>query len=1008
MKNAILHVILLALALITPASVKAQTSVNIITGHNTSAMQAAIANSIGAQRAVQLKPVMALEHVSVLSDAKAGFAIVGERNGEPIVYGYGDKPVDPDNVSPEFLFLLSLYNDASDDAASDSTPHHAPAADETTWPNISPMLTTTWAQGSPYYDQCPIYYNTSSRCVTGCVATAMAQVLNYYELPKTMHGKKSYVNEVTKNDGSKVYVTYSFDFGATTFDWANMKDHYGSSDTQAQKNAVAQLMYACGVATNMHYSPNESYANTWNGTDAINSIMDGLRAEHVAFTTERVIRELRAGHPVIYSGSREGGGAHCFVIDGCKSDGTLHLNLGWGGGSDGYYLPTNMANYSNSMGIECVWPSDEVPTYTPINELKGKFVKTADTPATSIETGKWYVLWNSGRAGSPMSNGVGKDITNTSLLPDGMATTECAPQLVRFVTPTYGSGYYIQTGLGDYFGSFSLWGSGKATSSGATTFSLMPIEGEPGYFGIRGSSSYYLDTNGPGGTVVNWGSEPPANKYSNKSWQVFPVIFSDTDPDAGLGIGAGANFNNNAFYTLKNTGYSQGYLVAIDENDTHPTLRGVTQDHSDGLYDGALYHDDPDVYNPGHYWQIITEGRKQYLVNYGTGKYLTYTNNETRYYFTDQKTPINIVRMDDGTFRFNTSTEAKSYLCAATQFENPAANWTYTDDGSIWQVEEAIVQRPYVAVTSVDLTTEGGTLLDNGHRLVFKGTSVLCTPVALPENATDGSVTFETSDSAIASVATTGLIAFKGNGVVTITARSVDNPDVTGSITFDVLANSRKMSMGQFNDGDIYLLRNVGTTANRYSQGYLVALSADDEHPTLRGVEVIHPSHGCSDDHYLDAPDLLSPYSYWQIFSDGTTRYLYNVGVGKFLTNEGNQTKYVFTDEPTPININTAGSSSFNFNTGNDTYSYLCAATHLDNPAAFWNAMDVGTYWSVEAIEGFEAIGADSIPTARDFFDVFGRTIGDLVRIIGRLPDNEATLDDVERTKRYILHQKQQ
>lgn len=1003
MRNVIIHLFLLALALITPVSVDAQKTVSITIDHTTAAMRTTLTKSVGAKRAMQLKPVMTRERLCVLSDSAAGFAIIGERNGEPIVYGYGDKPIDPDDVSPEFLFLLELYNEAPesvDALANGPKRAAAPEADAATWPNISPMLTTTWAQGSPYNNQCPTY--NGQRCATGCVATAMAQVLNFWKLPKTMHGTKTYgYNDLS---GNRVELTY--DFGATTFDWGNMARNYNTSSTSAQKNAVASLMYACGVATNMHYTPNESSANTWVGIDAINCFMDGLHAEHIAFSTERVISELQAGHPVIYSGSREGGGAHCFVIDGCKSDGTFHLNLGWGGSNDGYYLPTNMANYSYSIGIGCVWPSDEVPTYTPINELKGKFAKAITTPATSIEPDKWYILWNSGRTGSPMSNGLGSTITNTSLIPDGHPTELCANQLIRLVRREAG-GYYIQTGIGDYFNRFYTYSSSGTTSGPVGYFYLSSIE--PGYFAINSNSTCYLDTNGPGSTVVGWSTTKPTDKYSNSSWIFYPVTLTDTDPDAGLGIGSGATFDNNAFYTLKNTGYSQGYLVATGEDDAHPTLRGVTQDHKDnGLFAGALYHDAPDVYNHGYYWQIITEGGKQYLVNYGTGKYLTNSGNGTVYSFTDQKTPINIVRMDDGTFRFNTGTDEKSFLCAATNLPNPAAFWTYTDAGSIWQVEETEVQRPHVDVTSVDLATTDGTLLDNDHRLVFAGSSLLVTPTVLPDDATDRSVVFETSDTSVATVATTGRVSFLGKGSVTIAARSTDAPAIAASITFDVLATSRKASMGDFADGDIYLLRNVGSSSNRYSQGYLVALSPDDAHPTLRGVEVVHPSHGCIDDHYKDAPDLLSPCSYWQILSDGSTRYLYNVGVGKFLTNEGDSTHYVFTSEPTPINFSQASNSAFRLNTGTNALSYLCAATHLENPAAYWNSMDVGTYWSVEAVEGFEGICADPVPTARDFFDAMGRTIGDLVRIIGRLPDEDTTLEDVERTQRYILRKKQQ
>lgn len=993
MRSIILHTLLLALLLVIPTSLSAQTDGSVATGLSVKVMQNALVSNIGAQRAMQLKPVMELKSIRVLSDDKAGFAVVAQKGTTPIVLAYGDEPFDTENPSPEFLYLMDVYSEGLANGSlrlpaqrAAATTADAPQSDDTeAFTNISPLIQTKWAQGKPYYNHCPLYNGTSERCITGCVATAMAQVLNFYKLPKTMHGTKTYgyYNAAGK------HVEHTFDFGATTFDWANMANSYSSYYTNAQAEAVATLMYACGVATGMRYSPSNSGSNTWVGTDAINCIMDGLRAEHLNFDVNRVLRELKAGRPVIYSGANSSNGAHCFVIDGCRSDGYLHCNLGWGGGNDGYYLPTDMCNYPSSQAIDCVWPSDEIPTYTPIDELKGKFAVASASPTTEMPVaGQWYVIWNAGRSGSPVSNGLGQTITNTTLRPDGDATDYCANQLVRLVRRESG-GYYIQTGLGDYYNRFSTYQSSGTTSSPTGYFYISQIEA--GYFAINSNSACYLDTNGPGSTVVGWSQTKPTDKWSNSSWQFYPVTLVDTDPAAGLGIGTGATFDNDKTYTLKNTGYSQGYLVAIDENDTHPTLRGVTTDHSNGLYAGARYHDDPDVYSHGHYWQIITEGGKQYLVNYATGKYLANEGNQTKYVFTSQKTPINIVRMADGTFRFNTGTDEKSFLCAATNLENPAAFWTYDDDGSIWQVEEATVQRPYVAVASL--------LLSHESAVLFGGNTLQLSATVLPTTATDPSVNWTSSNSAVATVSADGRVTAVGTGQAVIRATSVDNADVTASAVITVYGKARKAALNDFRDGDVCLLRNVGAGSNRYCQGYLVALTPDDNNPTLRGVEVAHPTHGCKDDHYKDAPDLFSPCSYWQIFTEGTTRYLYNVGVGKFLTNEGDQTAYVFTSEPKPINMMVATLGAFYFNSGTDAQSFLCAATHLDNPAAYWKSNDVGTYWSVEAVEGID----ESLVAPADYYEVFAQTIGDVAHAISRISIGEATLETIETIKRRLL-----
>lgn len=956
-------------------------------------IRAAVAQKLGAQRAATLQPVIEREAVAVLSSPTTatgeagGFALISYSVNTPVVLAYGDQPFDPENPSPEFLYLLDLYEQAVE--ATENNPEglqHEALADEPqndeAWTNVGPLLTTKWAQGSPYNDQCPMIGNT--RCVTGCVATAMAQVLNYHKLPRTMHGTKTYGYTL---NGTRY--TNSFDFGANTFDWNNMNDTYGWLVTDAQKAAVAKLMYACGVASSMRYTTGESGTNTWVGTDAINYFMDGIRADHYGYDKERILQELKAGRPVIYSGAKSDGGAHCFVIDGCTADGYFHCNLGWGGGNDGNYLPTDMCGYAvSAQAIEVVYPSDYVPTYTPIAELRNKYASASATPTTSFEPNRWYALWNSGRAGSPKTDGLGTPVTNTSGIPTGEPTDLCANQLLRFV-PRSAGGYYIQSGTGEYFGGVTMWGNCISTNSAINYFTVEEIQS--GYFAIHSNSaSCYIDTNGPGSTIVGWGNTKPTDIYSNSSWQFFPVEFSDTDPAAGLGIGTGATFDNNKFYTLKNTGYSQGYLVAIGEDDAHPTLRGVTQDHKDnGLFAGAPYHDAPDANSHGHYWQILTEGGKQYLLNYGTGKYLANEGNQSKYVFTDQKTPINIVLMADGSYRFNSGTEAKSFLCAATNLENPAAFWTYDDLGSVWQVEETEVQRPYVGVQTL--------LLSHSSAILFSGQTHSLTVTVLPTNATDASVNWSSSNAAVATVDASGVVTAIAKGEAVITATSVDNAEVTACFSLQVIGKQKQSSLAAVTEDKIFLLRNLSTGTYAYTKGYLVATNDDDEHPTLRGVEVEHPTHGCCDEAYKDAPDFFSPYSYWQIFTDGSERYLYNIGVGKFLTNGGDRTAYVFTSEPAPINVSLASVGAFRFNACTEDYSYLCAATHLPNPAAYWTSTDTGTYWSVEAVDGLDI-------EAVDFFAAFGdMSIGHLTEVVGRLPNGDATLDELDRVRKLVL-----
>lgn len=213
---------------------------------------------------------------------------------------------------------------------------------------ISPLVTTKWNQGEPYNLMCPT--NGTRHCVTGCVATAMAQVVNYHKWPVgTGTGSKSatYYGE-----------TYSFDYSSETFDWDNMLDVYTSGNyTTAQANAVAKLMFACGLSVDMNYGTGASGANT---TDIAEALIDYFGYDknittfyrnyyHLDEWNELVCNQLTEYGPVVFSGSNDGGG-HAFVCDGYDSNDYFHINWGWGGMSDGYFKLSALDPDSQGIG----------------------------------------------------------------------------------------------------------------------------------------------------------------------------------------------------------------------------------------------------------------------------------------------------------------------------------------------------------------------------------------------------------------------------------------------------------------------------------------------------------------------------------------------------------------------------------------------------------------------------------------------------------------------------------
>ena len=209
---------------------------------------------------------------------------------------------------------------------------------------VAPLVTSTWDQDAPYNNLCPTYndgWYGSGKCATGCVATAMAQVMYYHKWPQT--SKKPI----------PAYTTYSYNMTLpslplVTFDWANMKDSYLGNYTPVQATAVATLMKYCGYSVKMDYGPS-SGAYTEDVAIALVNYYDynpntTRFVSRSSFTyanwTDLIYHEVSHNRPVCYGGMSTGGG-HEFVCDGYKYEmGTdfFHINWGWGGMSDNYFV----------------------------------------------------------------------------------------------------------------------------------------------------------------------------------------------------------------------------------------------------------------------------------------------------------------------------------------------------------------------------------------------------------------------------------------------------------------------------------------------------------------------------------------------------------------------------------------------------------------------------------------------------------------------------------------------
>lgn len=191
---------------------------------------------------------------------------------------------------------------------------------------VAPLIKTKWDQ-SPYYNAlCP------SGSVTGCVATAMAQIMKYWNYPETGTGYHSY--------NHTQYGMLSANYGNTTYQWSSMPNSVTNSNS-----AVATLMYHCGVSVDMNYSPNSSGATGAVIVQPALATYFGYQNSNIAlrsnYTESQWINllksELDAGRPMYYEGAGNGSG-HAFVCDGYDANNYFHFNWGWSGNSDGNYI----------------------------------------------------------------------------------------------------------------------------------------------------------------------------------------------------------------------------------------------------------------------------------------------------------------------------------------------------------------------------------------------------------------------------------------------------------------------------------------------------------------------------------------------------------------------------------------------------------------------------------------------------------------------------------------------
>lgn len=362
-----------------------------------------------------------------------GFIIVsGDDNTEPIL-GYSLKGgLNATQIPANMVSWLNGYEEAI--RYNRATPSQNKSAKqqwqllisgkslpEETKASVDPMITTTWNQ-SPYYNAfCPYDSANNGLAVSGCTATATAQIMNHFAHPATGYGSCSYTHPRLG--------LLSADYGSTTYQWDSMPAELNDYSSAAQIEAVATLIYHIGVSVSMDYSALGSGGKTasygYGGEPSSENalkynfkyspyIWTAFQIDYTASEWKNLMKnELNNGRPILYAGYDKRQAGHAFVLDGYNNLGFFHINWGWGGTADGYFKITELNPSPNGVSY---YNFNYFSTATIGIEPYEGFNTNGTTTVTVAASG------NDGASGSVSGGGTyqfGDTITLTATAADG-------------------------------------------------------------------------------------------------------------------------------------------------------------------------------------------------------------------------------------------------------------------------------------------------------------------------------------------------------------------------------------------------------------------------------------------------------------------------------------------------------------------------------------------------------------------------------------------------------------
>lgn len=312
---------------------------------------------------IKVTAAQTTDSYTVFTRSEGGFAIIAADDLVPAVLGVSaDKRYNEGNEN--FNWWLKMVDEAVRYVVANNVTLAATPPEQLDFPEaVEPMITTEWDQGAPYNNYAPS--TVSERCITGCVATAIAQVLNYHKSPVVGRGVRTITYPYRSKTGQKV----TAEFEKHYYDWDHMLDKYNyGTYSDEEADAVAVLMRDCGVAVNMMYgtgSAGGSGAYSENAATGLRTYFGMVDAQCVYRDEYEekdwmslVYSELSNNRPLYYGGTSSGfgGGGHAFVIHGYNKEGKVYVNWGWSGDNDGYYdiALLNPSFYQFSSGQDMI------------------------------------------------------------------------------------------------------------------------------------------------------------------------------------------------------------------------------------------------------------------------------------------------------------------------------------------------------------------------------------------------------------------------------------------------------------------------------------------------------------------------------------------------------------------------------------------------------------------------------------------------------------------------------